>query len=147
MLGVPGQYESVALMLSHKMDFNCCANRDGFRKSSHICIPTHTHMQNKTKERKSAAYGAAYIASYTQSLAMPWIPVYIATCMYTESVQENFPESEVSALWEDWIHTHTYVPTTCRCVKYTYFVTSLIYIDCNNYEHNTTISQKLHIRS
>ena len=23
-------------MLSHKMDFNCCANRDGFRKSSHI---------------------------------------------------------------------------------------------------------------
>ena len=34
--GVPGQYESVALMLSHKMDFNCCANRDGFRKSSHI---------------------------------------------------------------------------------------------------------------
>ena len=25
-------------MLSHKMDFNCCANRDGFRKSSHICF-------------------------------------------------------------------------------------------------------------
>ena len=22
-LGMPGQYESVALMLSHKMDFNC----------------------------------------------------------------------------------------------------------------------------
>ena len=22
-------------MLSHKMDFNCCANRNGFRKSSH----------------------------------------------------------------------------------------------------------------
>ena len=34
--GVPGQYESVALMLNHKMDFNCSANRDGFRKSSHI---------------------------------------------------------------------------------------------------------------
>ena len=34
-LGVPGQYENVALMLSHKMDFNCCANRDGFCKSSH----------------------------------------------------------------------------------------------------------------
>ena len=34
-LGVPGQYESVALMLSHKMDFNCCANRDGFRTDSH----------------------------------------------------------------------------------------------------------------
>ena len=29
------KYESVALMLSHKMDFNCCANNDGFRKSSH----------------------------------------------------------------------------------------------------------------
>ena len=25
-------------MLSHKMDFNCCANRDGFRIDSHICI-------------------------------------------------------------------------------------------------------------
>ena len=38
-LGEPGQYESVALMLSHKMDFNCCANRDGFRGDSHIyCI-------------------------------------------------------------------------------------------------------------
>ena len=36
-LGVPGQYESVALMLSHKMDFDYCANRDGFYKSSHIC--------------------------------------------------------------------------------------------------------------
>ena len=37
-LGVPGKYESVALMLSHKMDFNCCANRDGFRKSSRKII-------------------------------------------------------------------------------------------------------------
>ena len=27
--------ESVALILSHKMDFNCCANNVGFRKSSH----------------------------------------------------------------------------------------------------------------
>ena len=36
-LGVPGQYESVALMLSHKMNFNCCANRDSFRTDSHIC--------------------------------------------------------------------------------------------------------------
>ena len=35
-LGVPGQYESVALMLSHIMDFNCCANRDSFCKSSDI---------------------------------------------------------------------------------------------------------------
>ena len=34
-LGVPGQYESVGLMLSHKMDFNCYANRDDFHKSSH----------------------------------------------------------------------------------------------------------------
>ena len=23
-------------MLSHKIDFNCCANRDGFRRDSHI---------------------------------------------------------------------------------------------------------------
>ena len=35
-LGVPGRCESVALTLSHKIDFNC-ANRDGFCKSSHIC--------------------------------------------------------------------------------------------------------------
>ena len=35
-LGVPGQYESVGLMLSHKMDFNYCTNRDGFRRDSHI---------------------------------------------------------------------------------------------------------------
>ena len=35
-LGMPGQYESVALMLSHKMNFYYCANRDGFHKSSHI---------------------------------------------------------------------------------------------------------------
>ena len=35
-LGVPGQYKSAALMLSHKMDFNCCANRDGFCISRHI---------------------------------------------------------------------------------------------------------------
>ena len=25
-------------MLSHKMDFNCCANRDGFRIDSHILL-------------------------------------------------------------------------------------------------------------
>ena len=36
--GVSGQYESVALMLSHKMDFYCCANRDGFCKSSYILL-------------------------------------------------------------------------------------------------------------
>ena len=35
-LGVPRQYESVALMLKHKMDFYCCANRDSFCKSNHI---------------------------------------------------------------------------------------------------------------
>ena len=29
------KYESVALMLSHKMDFNYCANNDGFHKSIH----------------------------------------------------------------------------------------------------------------
>ena len=34
-LGVPGQYKSVALMLNHKMNFYCCANRDGFCKFSH----------------------------------------------------------------------------------------------------------------
>ena len=32
----PGQYKSVALMLGYKLDFSCCANRDGFRRDSHI---------------------------------------------------------------------------------------------------------------
>ena len=35
-LGVPGQYKSVALMLSHRMDFHCRPNRNSFRKSSHV---------------------------------------------------------------------------------------------------------------
>ena len=30
MLGVPRQYLSVALMLSYKLDFSCCADMDGF---------------------------------------------------------------------------------------------------------------------
>ena len=45
-LGVLGQYKSVALMLSHKMDFNCCANRDGFLKSSHNCHVTKALMNS-----------------------------------------------------------------------------------------------------
>ena len=37
MLGVPGQYKSVALMLDYELDFSCCANKDGFRRDrSHI---------------------------------------------------------------------------------------------------------------
>ena len=36
MLGVPGQYKSVALMLCFKLDFSCCANKNGFRRDSHI---------------------------------------------------------------------------------------------------------------
>ena len=35
-LAVPGQYESVALMLSYKMNFHCRANRSSFCKSSHV---------------------------------------------------------------------------------------------------------------
>ena len=53
-LGVPGQYESVALMLSHKMDFKCCANRDGLCKSSHI------------KRNKYKMYVASYSNQYTE---------------------------------------------------------------------------------
>ena len=40
MLGVPGQYKSVALMLGHKLDFSCCAIKDGFRRDSHIYVVT-----------------------------------------------------------------------------------------------------------
>ena len=36
MLGVPGQYKSVALMLGYKLDFSWCADKDGFRRDSHI---------------------------------------------------------------------------------------------------------------
>ena len=36
MLGVPGQYKSVALMLGYKLDFSCCANKDGFCRDSYI---------------------------------------------------------------------------------------------------------------
>ena len=35
MLGVPGQYKSVALVLGYKLNFSC-ANRDGFRRDGHI---------------------------------------------------------------------------------------------------------------
>ena len=35
MLGVPGQYKSVVLMLGYKLDFSCCANKDGCRRDSH----------------------------------------------------------------------------------------------------------------
>ena len=38
MLGVPGQCKSVALMLDYKLDFSCCANKDSFRRDSHIYI-------------------------------------------------------------------------------------------------------------
>ena len=39
MLGVPGQYKSVALMLGYKLDFSCCANKDGFCRDNHIWLP------------------------------------------------------------------------------------------------------------
>ena len=34
MLGVPGQYKSVAWMLGYKLDFSS-VNKDGFRRDSH----------------------------------------------------------------------------------------------------------------
>ena len=37
LFGVPGQYKSVVLMLDYKLDFSCYANKDGFRRDSHIC--------------------------------------------------------------------------------------------------------------
>ena len=38
MLGVPGQSESVASMLSCKLDFISCAIKDSFCKSSHNLV-------------------------------------------------------------------------------------------------------------
>ena len=35
-VGVSGQWESVATMLNIKLDFHCCDNLVGFCKSSHI---------------------------------------------------------------------------------------------------------------
>ena len=43
MLGVPGQCKSVALMLGYKLDFSCCADKEGFRRDSHICMYTYIH--------------------------------------------------------------------------------------------------------
>ena len=37
MHGAPGQYKSVALMLGYKLNFSCCANKDGFHRDSYIC--------------------------------------------------------------------------------------------------------------
>ena len=37
MYGVYVWYLSLPFMLSYKLDFNSCAIRDSFRKSSHIC--------------------------------------------------------------------------------------------------------------
>ena len=38
MFGVPGQYQSVALVLTYKLDFSSGAKKDGFCKSNHIII-------------------------------------------------------------------------------------------------------------
>jgi len=40
---VSGQYLSVAIIISNKMDFNSCAYMVGFPKSSHTHTHTHTH--------------------------------------------------------------------------------------------------------
>ena len=37
LLGIFMQCKSVGLIISYKLDFISCADRDGFRKSSHIC--------------------------------------------------------------------------------------------------------------
>ena len=44
MHGAPGQYKSVALMLGYKLNFSCCANRDGFCRDSHIYVCTHKDL-------------------------------------------------------------------------------------------------------
>ena len=68
-LGVPEQYESVALMLSHKMDFNCCTNRDGFRRDSHIlcinkCIHSFTYSYNANHSRWKTFAALVDLATY-----------------------------------------------------------------------------------
>ena len=69
-LGVPGQYKSVALMLSHKMDFNCCASRDSFHKSNHIYI---------------CMYKCTYICS--MKLYMPiWLCMQLLWIFFTGSM-------------------------------------------------------------
>ena len=35
LLGVSGQYKSVALLLGYKLDFSYCANKDSFHRDSH----------------------------------------------------------------------------------------------------------------
>ena len=48
MLGVPGQYKIVVLLLGYKLDFSCCANKDGFAETV-TCTKTNVY---------------AYLASY-----------------------------------------------------------------------------------
>ena len=53
MHGAPGQYKSVALILGYKMDFSCCANRDGFRRDSRILTPK-VHVVHNNKINSNA---------------------------------------------------------------------------------------------
>ena len=75
-LGVPGQYESVALMLSHKMDFYCCANRDGFHKSSHI-YAYQLQGQKQFQETRHAC-ACACISIRDEPILLLFSPIFLS---------------------------------------------------------------------
>ena len=53
-------------MLSHKVDFNCCANRDGFHKSSHISL---FYSELLLKSLHYAQFYSFYATDYIMILA------------------------------------------------------------------------------
>ena len=60
-------------MLSRKMDFNCCANRDGFHIDSHICILVHKRME----------YYFSTTAHYAPPLQQATVNIYLDAYMHT----------------------------------------------------------------
>ena len=66
-------------MLSHKMDFNCCVNRDGFRIGSHICTTT----LRKTTPIGNPSFSevvrrlAKYMCVHTVNCWLQWLLIFI----------------------------------------------------------------------
>ena len=90
MLGVPGQYKSVALMLSYKLNFSCCANKDGFHRDSHICY------EATNTEKKHSPYNFATLKQKAK------IGKYVAengTTNVIHHFSKEFPNLKESTVW------------------------------------------------
>ena len=67
MLDVPRQYLSVALMLSYKLDFSCCADMDGFPRPSHI-------YRNYVYTIDQEIFGDKNLLYYKIKIHKPFVP-------------------------------------------------------------------------